>query len=976
MTFVVRTPLLARDALDEWAAAPDPRAWLRARVAEPAIRNALYLASPSLVDGLPAWERDPDAALPVERALVRYLERMAARATPFGLFAGCGLGAFGSDQRDASHIRVAPREGHTHTRLDMDYAFALAAALAAQHRDELAVHPSTSLYRAGDRWRVVRSDPDRTGRKHRLMSVLASDYLDATLARARDGATPRALAAPLVDDEVTLDDALAFVHELIDAQLLVPDVAPAVTGDDPLASLRAHAHAHAPALERVSAAIAALDAAPLACAPEAYEAIARELEALPAKVERARLFQVDLVAPADAMLGPLVRAAIERAVALLARVAPVRPDPLAKFRAAYTERYGDAAVPLAEVLDDELGIGLPGADAADAAPLLDDVPAGDAAAPEPVAPPGAVRLRLLDRALRAGAREVELTDADVAELAGTAPRLPLPGAYHAMVALDGTPAQLAAGDVRIWIDHVAGPSGAALLGRFCLGDAALEAAVRAHLAAEEALAPDAIFAEVVHLPEGRVGNVLCRPVLRAFEIPFLGASGAPRDRQIPIADLDIVPQGERLSLWSRRLGREVIPRLTTAHNFYRGSIPLYRFLGLLQGQGVADSLAWDWGALDEAPFLPRVAHRGTVLARARWRLAKDECAGATAASLRARGWPRHVLLAEHDNLLPIDTENRLSLEAAAHVIKQRTSATILEHEPWTSPVTGPGGTYAHELVVPFVRGEPRAAKPTTGRHPRESFPPGSRWIYAKLYTGPVGADAILREHVAPLVAEQRVPWFFLRYGDPDWHLRVRFAGDRARICAALEAIPVRRLVYDTYDRELARYGGPAATDLVEQLFGADSDLVLACLPHVVGDDGLALRGPLAILGCARLLDDLGIAPADQLALVTRVAGAFAAEQRANLAVTKALGDNFRRARASLAALFAAPPPFAAAALDARSHALAPIAAALRSHVDPIAVAPSYLHMHCNRMLQSAHRAQELVVYDSLRRLLESRARRR
>jgi hypothetical protein len=37
------------------------------------------------------------------------------------------------------------------------------------------------------------------------------------------------------------------------------------------------------------------------------------------------------------------------------------------------------------------------------------------------------------------------------------------------------------------------------------------------------------------------------------------------------------------------------------------------------------------------------------------------------------------------------------------------------------------------------------------------------------------------------------------------------------------------------------------------------------------------------------------------------------------------------------------------------------------------LAPSYLHMHANRLLRSAHRPQELVLYDFLARLYESQA---
>jgi hypothetical protein len=40
---------------------------------------------------------------------------------------------------------------------------------------------------------------------------------------------------------------------------------------------------------------------------------------------------------------------------------------------------------------------------------------------------------------------------------------------------------------------------------------------------------------------------------------------------------------------------------------------------------------------------------------------------------------------------------------------------------------------------------------------------------------------------------------------------------------------------------------------------------------------------------------------------------------------------------------------------------------------PVAeLAPSYLHMHANRLLRSAARAQELVIYDFLERLYKSK----
>src|SRR5262249_28748490 len=185
-------------------------------------------------------------------------------------------------------------------------------------------------------------------------------------------------------------------------------------------------------------------------------------------------------------------------------------------------------------------------------------------------------------------------------------------------------AALAEGRYAVLLKGAAGPSGAPLLGRFCHADPALHQAVLEHLQAEEARKPDAVFAEVVHLPQGRVGNILSRPVFRRHEIPFLGRSGALPEHQIPVTDLLVSVVGQRIVLRSRRLGREVVPRLTSAHNFVRGSLGVYRFLCVLQSQGLASGLGWSWVALDSAPFLPRVRTGRLILARARWRMGEAE----------------------------------------------------------------------------------------------------------------------------------------------------------------------------------------------------------------------------------------------------------------------------------------------------------------------------------------------------------------
>jgi thiopeptide-type bacteriocin biosynthesis protein len=332
--------------------------------------------------------------------------------------------------------------------------------------------------------------------------------------------------------------------------------------------------------------------------------------------------------------------------------------------------------------------------------------------------------------------------------------------------------------------------------------------------------------------------------------------------------------------------------------------------------------------------------------------------------------------------------------------------------------TGPEGRFVQELLVPFVRrsvatGGSPAAGPEGRRESRPSppavvrrFPPGSAWLYAKLYTGPATLDQVLRDLVRPLVEAVRWSgaadrWFFIRYGDPDWHLRLRFHGEPARlhgkVLPALQAAAAPlleegrlwRVQLDTYEREVERYGGAEGIVLAERLFHADSEAALALVPLLPGDTRGDLRWRLALAGMDLLLADLGFDLDARRDVVRRTREAFAAEFRIGAESKYQLGSKFRPERKGLESLLDRTPAGddglgpCLEILRRRSEWLAPVAAGLREcaaagrlSAPLIELASSYLHMHANRLLRSAHRAQELVLYDFLDRLYQSRAARR
>ena len=1037
-------------------------AWLDDRVA----REALFLASPDLDASLPAWRASPDSerGQRIERSLGRYFLRMSGRATPFGLFSCCTTGVLG----DATQVRLSPRaRSLRRTRLDMDFLFALCEALASdpEIRGAIPLHPNASLYALAGRLRYVSAATRGGRREHRLRSAEPSPHLVATLERARGGASLEALAAPLAADGVTLETARDFVHALVDAQLLDPRLGPVATGEDATVALAATLAAVPPAravaqvLDAAHRELRTLDAAGPGVPVERYRALADSLSVLPAKPAPGRLVQVDLVRPADAAtLGPAVVEETARAIEVLRRIGVARSDPLERFRREFDERYERREVPLLEALDEEAGIGFERTDDVhgEPSPWLDGLPfpgnGSDAGRTIPAA-----LLTRLDRSLRGGGTPIALDDRDLDALSAKRP-LELPDAFAAMVSvLAPSAAAVDRGAFSLLVSGVAGPSGARMLGRFCDADPALRAGVDAHLRAEERWRPDAVYAEIAHLPEGRIGNILARPLLRNYEIEYLGRSGAPAERVIPATDLTVSLRHGNVVLRSQRLGREVIPRLSSAHNFASRSLGVYRFLCALQGQGRAGALMWDWGALARMPFLPRVTRGRAVLARARWRLVPSELEPARhargAARWRtvrawreARGVPRRVLLAEADNLLPLDLDHPLAVELLLAAAHEGAEVRLLESLPGPDDhwVEGPEGVFASELIIPFVRvAEVRAPVEPSARSQRGSaraceapcevalvhggaareggapsavvvaapppvrrrFAPGSAWLYAQLYTGPATADTLLRNGLWPLLRGLRERaaiqgWFFLRFADPQPHLRLRLRGDPARLWSdALSELHraaepwlgdgrLARLALNTYEREIERYGGEEAIAHVERAFEIDSEAALETIERYAGDAGLASRARLALAGVWRCFVSAGLGAEECLAAVRAARDGLVAEFEVDRPFRIALGDRFRAERSGLESLLAGklPPgdPLAdgLSILDRRDACWTEPMAALRALAargrltQPLdEVAGALAHMHVNRMLRTAHRAQELVIHDFLARLGEEAAAR-
>jgi thiopeptide-type bacteriocin biosynthesis protein len=1002
---------------------------LRAWVAAPEIMDALFLASPSLTSRLELWLREPlsKSGQKVEIALAKYFSRMTSRSTPFGLLAGITWGQIAT----TTCIDILPRTSHRRrTELNTSELARLAHHLSSNPALNLDFFPNASLHRAAGRYHYLATRHDGRRRTYVSETVEPTARIETVLRLAANGARLDELANHVEADEgrqsPDRNTMAAFLQDLVKRQILVPQLGLALTGVGPLDSLVAALEsAGGPSgivatLRHVRTRLEAIDREGLGAARGDYESIREALDSVLPGHELPGLFRVDMVKPASrAVLGSPVVAELKKAIHLLARLMPrAQPTALSIFKHEFGRRYQDSEVPLLDVLSRHTGIGFPTTvqvkhssfllDGLSLAGPVEQGVGGDAIHPH-------VLVRLVEAG--SGAREVVLDEREIVPTDGFSSQLPRAFSIRAAIAAQH-PAAIDQGEFQLLFKGSSGSPGIGWLGRFCAFDADLSDHVKEHLASWARLQSDAIVAEVIHLPEGDAANVAHRPVLSDYEIPYLGASGLDPEYRIEVSDLTLSLRGDQLILRSRRLGRDILPRLTSAHNYDLDQHGVYAFLCSMQQQNEPPSPTWRWGVLDALSYLPRVRCGRVVFARARWRVLQSEVLAWVRSAdcdhryslfqswRKTRCLPRWIVLADGDHELVLDSENPLCVDVLSDLVQERAEFVLTElfPEPEQLWVRSDEGTFFHEVVVPFVmqgaarpppstRASDSAARQRPPARIPDHFTPGSDWLYVKIYTGPTNADLLLKTVLAPCIREAVAEgsidrWFFIRSCDPDWHLRLRIHGRpqtlvgnvlpalRKRIELAFDDGTAWKIQLDTYFPELRRYGGPEGLQLSETMFHGDSEAVLAMIESCPAALIEETRWQLALAGVDRLLSDFELDLSAKAEFAAQRCEGFRNEFGLTDQVRVQLNKKFRDARTSVANAvayrlrdFEGEP---SRSLERRSRVCRDVFRRLRDLDETLSTRPkellvSYAHMFFNRLFPTAQREQEMVVYELLSR---------
>jgi hypothetical protein len=611
----------------------------------------------------------------------------------------------------------------------MNYLCALSIDLVQipEIKNQIKFYPNTSIYKSGDTFRYVEYTYIKGKRNHFIVGIDNSDYLQKVLQLAKNGALRKELIAILIDDEISFIEAEEFVDELIDCQVLVSELEPSVTGDEFLNQMITTLQSFVgiesilKLLLEIKEDIQNISMQAVGISVQNYDKIITKLSEINTKFDIKYLFQTDLVNSFSSLqINKNVSDEILKAIEVLSRLTPFQTNEnLNRFKEEFYERYEEREVSLSQVLDVESGIGyLQTNNGEDISPLIDDL-----LLPEPKQSVdikvkwSAVQQFLLKKyteAIASNLDVIEIFDHEIKDFPMDWSKHP--STLSAMVEIvDNT------NDPLLYLNSTGGSSAANLLGRFCHSDKELWSYVDTICSKEQEINKSEILAEIVHLPEARTGNILLRPQLRNYEIPFLARSSVKADRQILLEDIYVsVPLGKRIVLRSKSRNKEILPRLTTAHNYSNNALPIYQFLCDLQTQDLQRGMMFHWGILaNEYHFLPRVKYKNIILSKAMWNIKKTDfepvAKSVSEVDILAEmklfkekfKLPNKLVLVDGDNELLLNLSNLLCIQVLISLVKKRNDFQLKEFlfESENCLVKRENENFTNQVVFSFYKSE-------------------------------------------------------------------------------------------------------------------------------------------------------------------------------------------------------------------------------------------------------------------------------
>lgn len=713
--FVLRTPFFPCHILDELS--------LDTIIKNPQFRESIFLASPLLYEEmLKIHEKETKKKEKVTLALYRYAERMSFRCTPFGLFAGLSIGKIGNQ------TTIILGENRRIAKLDMQFLYALAKKVekTSGFDNKLKYYANTTLYRIGSVYRYVERLEKGFKSDYQISSLKSASLLTHILEKSKNGIRLDEILNYLLKQDITRQDALAYIEALKESDVLVSELMPRLIDEDYQEKLirvlknKPYAADVVNDLEQLERWLKKIDRD----TPHnllAYQSMIQKINEMDIPYETNRLLHVVMTRELEnPTLGNEIVDSLKSAIKLLYKInRDYQNESIERFKKNFYRRYEDRMVKMTEALDPLAGLGYPvERSVVEKTDLIYDVLLPPLPEKNEYGGNEKFYSLLLNKVIDAqklGNPSIELGDEDFPSLTkGEEDITKMPETLYALFNLLKTETE----DFRINLRGFYGMSAANIITRFFYAQPHIADLIKQIARKEEELMPGKIVAEIVHLPQPPLGNVTVRPAMRSFTIPYMANPVSEKQDSINISDLFLFIKRGTLYLWSEKHHKIVVPRLTNMHNYSESALPVYRFLSDMQYEGKIGNLTFNWGSLtNKFTFFPRVVYKKIILSPALWKFSWDELQALFPLEKEIRieeirkwrdkyAMPSHVVFSDFDLELPVNWENEMSMKAMIPVIRHRKNIIFKEFLFDAKSLLvkdREGRSYTNECVVLFYK---------------------------------------------------------------------------------------------------------------------------------------------------------------------------------------------------------------------------------------------------------------------------------
>ncbi|WP_179414596.1 lantibiotic dehydratase [Mucilaginibacter sp. E4BP6] len=963
----------------------------------PSFQSALYLASPQLYNALENKKFCFELLSAKEQLSVkRYYNRMTFRPTPFGGFSSFSLTGWGSE----TSLILNDRTKKLHLNLDQEIVLQLAKSLTGNVWNE-RYRANSSLYKEGKDFRFIKTSHSEQKSKaiFDLEAYQSNSIIQAIITYCNRGECDAGDIIAFIQNitGVAFNDAAEYFNFLTEAQLIIPSTHVNIVGGDYLNRLISMPGIAGSILPKsLDLIMKQLETAVFPGADTLLD-IRKQLENLMPYRVRSSLpfFYAGLEKTvSEGKLSTGYQRDIHDGLNALKTLSKSAVSAnFQQFIAAFKLKYDRQKVRLLEAIDPEIGIGYGSlTQQQHQSELLQHINFNiqqDKLIHQEWS--DAHRLLFNKWTDKTGFTDsLQLKDDDL-----NAIRSPtdLPSAPSLAVLFRIV-------NEGLFIEAVSGTSATALIGRFTLWSKEINNLSKTIAHQEQSANQEVIFAEIGQLSDSHTDNINRRQHSYDYEIMVNAYSTLPVENQIRLSDLWVSVVNDKVILESEVLQKVIVPRLSSAYNYTRNELAVFRILCDLQHQGLHANYLFELAQyFPGLAYYPRVVFKNTILSAATWHLSVVDLKLIGSSSdedgiiyfqdiQQKRHIPAVIALSRSDQQLVFNTVEKEEVRFLIQCLRTMETAVMQEYfSPKNSLLLNQEGLPIVNQFVGVLYSEDTVytgtqnVKPVQSINMQQTYIIGSKWLYLKLYCNPDFSNELLTKRILPFLQKQAgklQSWFFIRFRDSAYHIRLRLRlpeeliGEvllqlKKQLSGAVQYHLIRDYQADTYRREMERYG-PDLIQLVEEFFHASSELVM----HYIKASRLkSFKYPYHSLGFKSVsqllnmfLPDLN----DQLVFLQQMVNVFYAEFAQDKALKVDLDLKNRAIKAEVQQLLASTDYFEKLNLVQQMKQFRQTATSILKALSGSSpkrknqILADLVHMHLNRIFIDRQRHQELIIY--------------